>query len=147
MRAESDILGPAAERPKQHRGRYLLPLACALLGACTNPAPQLSTARARGGQCFLPSQVNGFNAHDRDTVFVTLGVRTVYELEILGTCPDIDWSQRIGIRSRGGSSWVCHGYDAELLVPGPTGIDRCPVTAIRRLSEEEVRAYRQSRGR
>jgi hypothetical protein len=95
--------------------------------------------------CFLPRQVDGFNAVDRDTVNVTIGPRQVYQLELFGTCPDVDFSQRIGIRSTHGSSWVCQGFDAELIVPGPSGVDRCPVTSIRKLSEAEVTALRSKR--
>ena len=98
-------------------------------------------------QCFLPSQVNGFHAADDETVYVTLGARRVFRLDIVGTCPDVDWSQQIGIRSRGGGSWICGGLDAELIVPSPSGVQRCPVTNVRQLSEQEVAAYRESRRR
>ena len=121
---------------------------CLALAACA-PAdgPAGASANADGGrQCFLPRSVNGFSAIDRDTVNVTVGVREIYQLEILGTCPDVDFTQRIGIRSTHGASWVCQGMDAELIVPGPTGVDRCPVTSVRKLSEAEAeRASRQGR--
>jgi hypothetical protein len=100
------------------------------------------TARSDGRQCFLPRQVNGFTARNDDRVFVNVGTRDIYELQIIGVCPDIDWSQRIGIRARG-TTWICDGLDAELIVPSPTGTQRCPVTGVRRLSEAEVRAYRE----
>ena len=123
--------------------------AATLVGACTtsDDPPQAQASRGNGQQCFLASQVNGFNALDDDTVQVTVGASTIYQLEIVGVCPDIDWSQRIGIRSTGGSSWVCRGLDAELIVPSPTGVQRCPVTSVRRLSPEEVQAARDKRRR
>ena len=116
-----------------------------LLAGCTETAAtQTASARSEGRQqCFLPAQVNGFKAENDDLVYVTVGTRQIYQLEIVGTCPEVDWSQRIGIRSRGGGSWVCHGLDAELIVPSPTGVQTCPVTRVRQLSEEEVRAYRE----
>ena len=120
----------------------------AALAACApaDPPPGTAAGAANGTRsCFLPRSVNGFNAIDRDTVNVTVGVREIYQLEILGTCPDVDFTQRIGIRSTHGASWVCQGMDAELLVPGPTGVDRCPVTSVRKLSEAEVEAERASR--
>src|SRR4029453_5854248 len=106
-----------------------------------------SSAQPAARQCFLPSQVNGFTAIDRDTVHVNVSASQVYELELFGDCPDVDWEQRIAIRSTGGSSWVCRGLDAELVVPSPIGPTRCPVSTIRRLSDEEVRAFRESRRR
>lgn len=103
-------------------------------------------AMAGQRQCFLPSQVNGFNAVDDDTVQVFVGVNEVYSLDILGPCQNIDWSMQIGIRSTGASSWVCGGMDAELLVPSPTGTQSCMVTNIQQLSPEAARAARSARG-
>ena len=109
--------------------------------------PKANSAQSSGRQCFLPGQVNGFTALDRDTVHVKVSASQVYELELFGDCADIDWENRIGIRSTGGSSWVCQGLDAELIVNSPIGPQRCPVSTIRRLSDEEVQAWRESRRR
>ena len=115
-----------------------------LTGACMagNAPPPTQRAVASGRQCFLPYQVNGFHPINRDTVLVTVGARTTYALDLLGTCSDIDWSERIGIRSTGGGSWVCEGLDAEVFVPSPTGLQRCPVLGVRRLTPEEAQAMR-----
>jgi hypothetical protein len=110
------------------------------LAALALAPPAASNPRSPAGSCFLPRLVNGFHAVDRDTIEVTVGVREVYRLELLGTCPDVDWSTRVGIRSTHGATWVCQGEEAELLVPAATGIDRCPVTGVRKLSAEEVAA-------
>lgn len=118
--------------------------AAILVAACTaSPPGQAQNAANSGRRCFLPQQVNGFDALDRDTVLVTVGVRTTYQLDILGTCPEIDWSNRIGIRSTGGGSWICEGLDAELLVPSTTGLERCPVLGVTQLSPEAAKAARQ----
>ena len=109
--------------------------------------PETGSAQRAARQCFLPAQVNGFTAVDRDTVHVKVSASQVYELELFGDCPDVDWEQRIAIRSTGGSTWVCQGLDAELVVPSPIGPTRCPVSTIRRLSDEEVQAWRESRRR
>ena len=119
-----------------------------LAAACTTGNQQSAQAAQREGrQCFNVSQVSGFHAVDRDTVQVTVGARTVYQLEIVGVCPDINWSLRVGIRSTSGSNWVCSGLDAELIVPSPSGTQRCPVTGVRQLTAEEVEASRASRRR
>jgi hypothetical protein len=120
-------------------------LAGAGLAAAVAFAPTATPAAARSAAraCFLPRQVDGFIPVDRDTVIVTIGPRRMYALALLGTCPDVDFSRRIGIRSTHGSSWVCEGLDAELIVPGPTGADRCPVTRIHPLSQEEAAAARK----
>jgi hypothetical protein len=126
---------------------------CALAGlsalsACTAAGePASASAQSDGRQCFRADQVNGFNAIDDDTVDVSVGASRVYRLELFGPCPDVDWSQRIGIRARGGSNWVCRGIDAELIVPSAIGPSQCQVSSIRRLSEEEMDADREARRR
>jgi hypothetical protein len=120
-------------------------LTLAATSACT-AQPEREVATAEGArQCFLASQVNGFHSLERDHVLVTVGANRTFELGLTGTCFDIDWSQRIAIRSTGGTDWVCSGLDAELLIPSPIGPQRCAVTSVRRLRDEEARAARESR--
>jgi hypothetical protein len=47
--------------------------------------------------------------------------------------------------ARSGSSFVCQGFDAELVVPNPgLGPQRCLVSSVRRLTDAEVKAkYRR----
>lgn len=122
------------------KAAVLLPLTW-LLAACAGAPADVRSASAESRQCFLASRVNGFTPVDRDTVRVTVGASETYELELIGSCPDVDWAFGIGIRARG-SDFVCRGQDAELIVPraGLGTPDRCPVRAVRRLSLEEARA-------
>lgn len=108
----------------------------ALLAA--GPALAADTAKKPERSCFLPSQVDGFNAVDDQTVDVSVGPRTVYRLTLFARSPDIDWTQRIGIEAHGGS-WICQGMDATIIVPGDIGLRRYPVTAVRKLTPEEIR--------
>ena len=121
--------------------------AAALAAGCAaSPGPPLQAQSAQSGrQCFRAAQVYDFLGLDDNTVHVTAGARDYYELEIAGSCPDVDWSQRIAIRSTGGGSWVCRGFDAELIVPGPMGVHRCPVSSVRRISAEEAQLARERR--
>ena len=77
---------------------------------------------------------------------MTVGAGRTYRLELFAPCQDVNWSQRIAIRSRG-SSWICTGnsLQAELIVPDAIGPDRCLVNSIRRLTEEERNAARRRR--
>ena len=126
-----------------HRNIVVAAVMLAVTACTPTQAPGGQAAAGTSGrQCFLASQVNSFHPIDRDTVLVRTGASTYYQLDILGNCPDIDWSNRIGIRSTGGGSWVCRGQDAELIVPSPTGFDRCPVLGVRLLTAEEAKAAR-----
>ncbi|WP_309087352.1 DUF6491 family protein [Phenylobacterium sp.] len=88
-------------------------------------------------QCFWTSQVNNFAAENDRVVNVRVGVREVYRLEIFGTCPEIDWTQKIALVSRHGSS-ICSGLDAEIVTPSAIGPQRCTVRNIRKLTPAEV---------
>lgn len=120
-----------------------------VMAGCTpqdGPESAAAAAGAAGRQCFRAQEVNGFNPIDRDTVDVRVGAGRVFRLELAHDCQDINWSQRIAIRSRG-SSWICSGrpLDAELILPEAIGIDRCLVSDIRQLSQAEIDATRQRR--
>lgn len=113
------------------------------VAACASP-PAEGTAAATSGprQCFNADRVNGFTDPTRESVRVTVGVKEVYELTFFGACPDVDWATQIGVRTRGGGSFVCDGLDVELVVP-QVGTDRartCLVRSIRKLTPEEAEA-------
>lgn len=122
---------------------------CGMLAtACASDSQLNASDRARQ-QCFRPEQVSGFTAVDDRTVYVSTGPRRMFRLELLGTCPDVNWSWEIGIRARG-SGWICSGLDADLIIPsrpGTGGPRRCPVTNISQLSDEEVQAFRNRSSR
>ena len=89
--------------------------------------------------CFYARNVDSFRAPDDKTVYLKVGVRDVYQLDLMGPCPDVNWSERIGIVSRG-SDWICTGLDAEILAPSTIGPHRCPVQILRKLTREEAAA-------
>ena len=110
-------------------------VALALGAQAADPGPKASSAR----QCFHSRDVNGFKAQDDQHVYVRVGVKDLYEFKLFGRCPDVDWTMRLGLVSRGGG-FICSGLDADLLVPSPIGPQRCPVREIRKLSPAEVAA-------
>jgi len=115
----------------------------ALGGASTALAK--SPAAPGKNQCFFTRNADGFAAPDEKTLFVRVGVRDVYQFEMFGNCPDLDWSQRLALVSRG-SSTICTGMDAEVITHSPIGPQRCPVRSVRKLTPDEVKALpRKSR--
>lgn len=111
--------------------------AAALLALSATAANAQSKAPAR--QCFWARNADSFAAQDDHTVNVRVGVRDVYQFNLLGSCPDIDWNQRIALISRGGSN-ICSGLDAEIVTGSPIGPQRCAVTHMRKLTPEEIAA-------
>jgi len=91
------------------------------------------------GQCFWTQNVNNFASDDDRIVNIRVGVRDIYQLEMLGRCPDVDWTQKIAVVSRG-SSRICAGLDAEIIAPSQIGPQRCQVKTVRKLRPAEVAA-------
>ncbi len=114
-------------------------LAVGLLAAGPAPPPTPEPGRNPAKSCFWTHQVTSFASSDDRIVNVRVGVRDVYQFEMFGRCNDVDWTQKIGLVSRG-SNYICQGLDAEILSPSTIGPQRCPVRTIRKLSAEEIKA-------
>lgn len=96
-------------------------------------------AAARKDNCFYARNVSGWRAADDQTVYLRVGVKDVYQLDLMGRCSDINWNERIGIKSRG-SDWICSGLDAEIISPTSIGPQHCPVKTLRKLTPQEAAA-------
>lgn len=116
----------------------LLTTAGAAQAADAKPAPAKRS-------CFWAHSVSGFAASDERTVNLRVGVKDIYQLEMLGPCHDVDWANAIGIKSRG-SDHICSGLDADIISPTTLGPRRCQVKSVRKLTTEEIAAL-PKRGR
>lgn len=92
-------------------------------------------------QCFNTANVYGYSAPDSRTLYVRVGAKEVWRLDVFGTCPELEWSDRIALKARG-TTTVCGPLDVDVIVLGrrPTGPERCAVTAVRRMTEAELAA-------
>lgn len=119
----------------RHLGAVAL-AAGAILGlGGAGPAPDAKPARS----CFWTQEANGFTVADDHTVYLRVGLKDVYRLDLFGSCPDARWEQSIALESRPGSS-ICSPMDATLITNGPTGPQRCPVSKLTKLTPEEAAA-------
>ena len=127
--------------------RAMAIVAAVLASGCAgaNGAADTDMAAARSPDaersCFWPSAVNGFTDAGRDRVYVHTGPNDVYLFEIFGTCPDLNFTEKLALKTRG-SGMVCSGLDVDLIVPSTIGPQRCPVRMIHKLSEAERAALR-----
>ncbi|THD70650.1 DUF6491 family protein [Phenylobacterium sp.] len=97
---------------------------------------------ASKNECFWSRNVTSFAAPDDHTVYIKVNLRDVYRLDLMVSCPDVDWDQRVALVSnRGAGGSICGPLDAEI-VSHATGLgpQRCPVKALRKLTPEEVAA-------
>ena len=131
-----------------HPAKVLLGIsAFAALIGCAQQARAPSHASS-GRQCFHAGSVNDFDARGNDVIDVRSGANRYFRLQLFPGCPNTNWTRQVALRTRSGSSWICQGLDAELIVPEPgMGPQRCLVTSVRRLSDAEVAALRQQRRR
>jgi|SRR6185437_518858 len=113
--------------------------AAAALLALSATAAAAKSPPGPARQCFWTRNADSFAAADEHTLNVRVGVRDVYQFEMFGPCPDIDWNQRLALVSRSGST-ICTGMDAEVVTHSPIGPQRCAVRSMRKLTPEEVAA-------
>ena len=119
---------------------YALALATTLqLAACAAQSASSAQDARPPRRCFLPSQVNGWRSAGNQTVYVGVSVNRVFRMTLMGSCPNIDWSQTIGIEHRGAAQ-ICSGLDATIIAPSRIGRQRCPVTSVQELTPDEIAA-------
>ena len=106
----------------------------------SSESPTVAAVGTDNRQCLHVPSVTGFKAVDSDTVNVSTGPGVVYQLDLLGSCRDIDWNSSIALRNRGAGSFACDALDLQVVSPTTLTPDVCPVTAMRKLSDTEVAA-------
>jgi hypothetical protein len=57
----------------------------------------------------------------------------------MGPCPDVDWAQRLGVTSFGGTM-ICSAIDASVIAPSPIGPNQCQVSALQQLTPAQLAA-------
>jgi hypothetical protein len=102
-------------------------------------APATARASGRVANCFRPSDIRNWRAPDSQTVFLRTTSNRVYQLGLLGPCPDVNWAQGIGVRTRG-SNMICSPLDITIVSPSSIGPRRCMANSLVQLTPEEVAA-------
>ncbi len=119
-------------------------LMLAALACATSPA---AAASGPGRQCFYASELSSWKEVGDRTVNLRVGVNDLYQLDLLGPCPDLPWAESIGIETRGASNQICSGLDVSLIVSGSvthTVPQRCMATSLHKLSKAEADALPRS---
>ena len=108
----------------------------ALIAGPAGAAPAAKPAKA----CFSARNVSNYAVVDDRTLNIRVGVRDVYQLDLMGVCPDLGSQNKIAIKSRG-SSFICSPLDATIIAGGAFGrTERCEVRGMRKLTPEEIAA-------
>ncbi|THD62031.1 DUF6491 family protein [Phenylobacterium sp.] len=112
----------------------LLALGATAVGAADKPASK--------DTCFWARNVTSFAAPDDHTVYVKVNQRDVYRLDLMISCPDVQFNQAVALQSsRGAGGSICGPLDAEI-ISHATGLgrQRCPVKTLTKLTPEEIAA-------
>jgi hypothetical protein len=115
----------------------LILVTATLAGAASSKPTKDS--KANDHRCFAARSVNNFEAVDETHVNLRVGVKDVYAMTLFAPCPEIDWAQRIALRSRTGG-FICSAVDAEIISRSTLGRERCAIRDIRYLTPAEVAA-------
>jgi hypothetical protein len=119
-------------------------MASALLALAAAVAPLSASAADKPStdQCFWARNITSFAAPDDHTVYVKVGMRDVYRLDLMISCPDVDWNQRVALQSsHGAGGSICGPLDAEIISHATgLGAQRCPVKAMHKLTPDEIAA-------
>ena len=122
----------------------LLSIGVATLSACAQQAASApASAASSGRECFNARNISSFTAQGESTIDVQAGVRRYFRLQLAGVCTNVNWARKIAVITRSGSSWICQGFDADLVIDDPgLGPQRCLVSSVRRLTDAEARALK-----
>jgi len=103
------------------------------------PAP---TAAAKPeNQCFYSRNINGFNAPDDRTLYIRVGVNEVYRLDLMNDCNGLTFRQDIALSDEpAGDAFICSPIQATVTYREAGIRERCPVTAMHRLTPAEIAA-------
>lgn len=124
-----------------NRFPLLLTALIATLPGCAAQPSRTAAARPAGTrQCFSAREANSFTGTKDRNVDIRVGASRYYRLDLGGGCPDINWARGIALRTTGGGLFICEGYDAEIIMPDPTGTQRCPVSGVHPITKQQYYA-------
>jgi len=111
----------------------LFATAAFLLAACASSEGAAQPAADR--DCFRSASVNGFNVIDRNTIQVRVGASRRYIFATNWPTTNLDFSERIAIRSSTG--YICTGNGLGVEIVGGRPAASYPVQSITRAPDPE----------
>lgn len=102
---------------------------------------QAAPAEQGGRSCFYSRQWNGWRAPDASTIYIRVGVRDIYRLDLTNACQALRSPGAVLVnRVRGGSS-ICSPLDLDLRVSQGHGFATpCLVKTMTKLTPDEAAA-------
>jgi len=119
-----------------------LAASAALLAGTVLSAPVVNAQppAKNDNQCFYTRNINGFHATDDRTLYIRVGVRDIYRLDLMNDCTSLTFRQGIGLESTPGDPWICSAIQATVVYRDTGMRNRCPVSNIHKLTPAEIAA-------
>lgn len=97
-------------------------------------------ARHSNDQCFVRRNINGFSAPNDRTVYVRVGVSDIWRLDLMIDCTSLSFRNAFALEARPATAWICSPLDATVIVRQTGMSQRCPVSAMHKLTVDEIAA-------
>ena len=92
-------------------------------------------------ECFYSHNINGFNAPDEQTLYIRVGVKDYYRLDLTTGCTGLSFRESIGLKTTPpGDNFICDPIQAEVVFNDHRIPAECQVTAIHKLTDAEFAA-------
>lgn len=113
-------------------------MACAPVSA---PSEGATSTAAAARKCVFQRDVRSFRVSaDGRNVYVRELDKTIYRLEVAGSCPELRDTMAIGFAPMGGTSSLCTGDYTRLVAGGSPSAIPCSVRMAGALTDAEVAA-------
>lgn len=101
----------------------------AALGLAAATALGSSSAFA-GPACLELGRIWSWNVLDNKTLIVEDDTHQKFKMSLMGYCPNLQFKERVGFKSIGGSDLTCLSKGDDVLVRDIGMLNRCPITDI-----------------
>ncbi len=120
--------------------RLIIAVAAATSALATTVVAAQPPARHSNDQCFVRRNINGFSAPNDRTVYIRVGVSDVWRLDLMTECTGLSFRNAFALEARPATAWICSPLDATVIVRQTGMSQRCPVSAMHKLTPDEIAA-------
>lgn len=102
-------------------------------------------AAAQSNECLRLDRILNWHVVNDRTMIVEDESHRQFRLDMLGTCPELAWQERIGFKVVGGTELSCITRGDQILTRGPGSLGPCSIRSITLLPPGHKGANRPDR--
>lgn len=111
----------------------------------TLAATLLSTSTFAAGVCLRQANIYNWTALDNRTVIVEDDFHKKFKLTLMTPCLNMQFHERLGFKTFGGSQLACVSKGDEILSGSPIGPQHCPISKIEAYTAEMEKADKDAK--